>query len=210
VSTNAAASADPISSTARTWLGLGNVVGCILAFVALVATYGFAEQVMTEQAAAKGGSLVTHVAAWWGPDFPASMGMAVLLVGAAAGMVGSMIQQSRIFAERAGRETLQQTWVWWYVLRPMWSALLGAVVVVALNAGVIQIGDKSSSPAGLTVLVTAGFIAGLFTDRVLDRLRIPLGASDPAHPVRSGATPTKLRSVRPRPQPETRRARNAS
>lgn len=169
----------PMSASVRLWVGLGNFLGSIVAFVALLATYGFAEQVMAAQSAAQTGAVVTQKVTWWGPDFPASMGMAVLMVGAAAAAVGSMIQQSKIFAERAGHESLQRGWVWWYVLRPFWSALLGAVAVVALDAGVIKLGDQSTSSTGLTVLVTAGFIAGLFTDQVLQKLRSALGATDP-------------------------------
>jgi hypothetical protein len=103
-----------------------------------------------------------------------------MIVGAAAGAVGSIIQQSIIFAQRAGFQTLQRGFVYWYVLRPIWSALLGAVVVIAANAGLISIGDETTSSAGVTVLVTLGCLAGLFTDKALDRLRSLLGASDPA------------------------------
>ena len=96
--------------------------------------------------------------------------MSVLLLGAASGLVGSAIQQSIVFANRSGYETLERGWAWWYVLRPIWSALLGAVFVIAVNAGLVSIGDTATSTAGITVLATIGALAGLFTDKVLGKL----------------------------------------
>jgi hypothetical protein len=182
------APAHPMPTVTTTVVGIGNLVGGLFALVALVSTYGFTEQLMAAQDADTSGSVITRTVTWWGPDFALTMSMSLLVVGAAAGLVGSMIQQCKIFAGRAGHETLQRGWVWWYVLRPVWSGLLGAVIVVAVNAGVVQIGDKTTSVAGLTLLVTAGFLAGLFTDKILQRLEGVLGASDPARPVPVTAT----------------------
>ena len=67
-------------------------------------------------------------------------------------------------------------YVWWYVLRPVWSALLGSVVVVAVNTGLISIGDTTTSSAGVTMLVTMGALAGMYTDQALQRLQPFLGA----------------------------------
>ena len=116
---------------------------------------------------------------WWGPDFTVSVTTSVLLVAAAAGFVGSVIQQARIFAIRTGHQTAERSFLWWYLLRPLPSMLLGAVVVTAVNAGLVSIGDKATSPQGLSVLITAAAVAGLFTDAVLQRMRNVLGANDP-------------------------------
>jgi hypothetical protein len=110
------------------------------------------------------------------------------MLGATAGLVGSVIQQSIVFALRAGHERLERGYVWWYLLRPVWSALLGAVIVVAVNAGFVSIGDTTTSAAGVTVLATAGVLAGLFTDQVLQRFQKLLGASDPALPATAAGT----------------------
>jgi len=91
-----------------------------------------------------------------------------------------MVQQSIVFASRAGQQTLERGYLWWYVLRPVWSALLGGVVVLTVNAGLVSIGDETTSAAGVTVLVTAAAVAGLFTDQALQRLRSVLGAGDPS------------------------------
>jgi len=173
-----AAPSAAMSSSMKVGIGLLNLAEGLLAFVLLVWAYGFTEQIANTQAAAKSGELSHQTVAWWGPDFSLTVGMAVIVLGAASGLVGSMIQQSKIFAERAGNDRLQEGFIWWYVLRPVWSLLLGGVAVVAFNADLIQIGDKTSSSGSITVLVAIGCVAGLFTDQILQKLRKLLGATD--------------------------------
>ena len=164
-----------MSTRARRVLGAVNVVEGVLALAGLLASYGLAERLVVEQER-KGDALATVAAHWWGPDFSLTLSMSLLLVGAASGVVGSVIQQSIVFAFRAGQDTLEQGLFWWYVLRPVWSALLGSVVVVAVNTGLISIGDTTTSSAGVTVLVTMGALAGMYTDQALQRLQPFLGA----------------------------------
>lgn len=174
----------PVNQTAmtpRVMLGLGifNIVGGVVAFVALAASYGFSEQVVVTQRAAGTDVLSWQTVHWWGPDFALTVTVSFMIVGALAGIVGSFIQQSKVFAERSGRRTLEQGYLWWYLSRPVWSGLLGGVVVLAVSSGLIGLGGKVTSTAGLSVLVTMGVIAGLFTDKVLQRFRDVLGATDP-------------------------------
>jgi hypothetical protein len=55
-------------------------------------------------------------------------------------------------------------------------------VVVAVNTGLISIGDETTSTAGVTVLVTMGALAGLFTNQALRRLRPILGGPTSPEP----------------------------
>jgi hypothetical protein len=164
-----------MSTRTRRILGAVNVVEGMLALAGLLASYGLAERLVAAQEQA-GDRLATVTAQWWGPDVSLTLSMSLLLVGAASGVVGSVIQQSIVFASRAGQDTLEQGLLWWYVLRPVWSGLLGAVVVVAVNTGLISIGDTTTSSAGVTVLVTMGALAGMYTDQALQRLQPFLGA----------------------------------
>jgi len=177
-----------MSDESRRLVGVVNLGVGITGLVALIAAYGLTEQLVTAQEAARAGTVARQKIVWIGPDVLISLNMSLLIVGAAAGAVGSAIQQSIVFALRAGYESLERGYVWWYVLRPMWSALLGAVVVFAVSAGLVSIGDTTTSTAGVTVLVTAGAMAGLFTDQALQRLQLLLGATHPATP----ATETKI------------------
>lgn len=170
--------------TCRLLVGSANAVAGTLALLALVWAYGLAEQMVVAQEAAVGSTVAQASAPllWWGPSFGVSLSTSLIVVGAVAGFLGSMVQQSIVFASRAGAGTLERGYLWWYVLRPVWSALLGAVVVITVNAGLVSIGDESTSSQGVTVLVTAAAVAGLFTDQALQRMRSVLGASDPAGP----------------------------
>ncbi|MDX6302404.1 MAG: hypothetical protein QOF53_3618 [Nocardioidaceae bacterium] len=171
--------AGPMTAVTTRAVGVSNIALGAVSFMALVAAYGLAERLVTAQEHVGDGRIATVTASWWGPDLSVSLNMSLLLVGAAAGVVGSAIQQSIVFAQRAGQRTLQQGFVWWYALRPVWSALLGAIAVLTFNAGLISIGDQTTSAAGVTVLVTMGCLAGLFTDRMLQRLAPLLGATAP-------------------------------
>jgi len=181
----------PMSAKMTRWLGVTNFTTGVLGLAALVAAYGLAEHLVALQEAAPEGTLATQPVHFLGVDVSATLSMSVLLLGAASGLVGSAIQQSIIFANRSGHRTLERGWAWWYVLRPVWSALLGAVFVIAVNAGLVSIGDQTTSTGGVTVLATIGALAGLFTDKVLDKLGDLLGATPTTKP----ATSTSAESV---------------
>jgi hypothetical protein len=166
-----------MSARMTRWLGVTNLATGVLGLAALVAAYGLAEHLIALQEAAPEGTLATQPVRFLGVDVSVTLSMSVLLLGAASGLVGSAIQQSIIFANRSGHRTLESGWAWWYVLRPVWSSLLGAVFVIAVNAGLVSIGDQTTSTAGATVLATIGALAGLFTDKVLEKLGDLLGAT---------------------------------
>ncbi len=179
----------------RVLVGTLLIVQSVGALVWLVWAYGPAESLVASVDASPAESPVaTSTMHWWGPDFTLTPTTALFLVSAAAAVCGSVIQQARMFVSRAGYDTLEASFLWWYVLRPLPSALLGVLFVVTINASLVSIGDQATSPAGLSVLVTAAAVAGLFTDTVLQRMRHILGASDPH----------KVASHRPPPQEHPR------
>ena len=140
-----------------------NVVEAVVALPGLIASYGLAERLVAAQEVA-GPHRVASVSV---VDMAVTLNMSLLIVGAAAGTVGSVIRQSMAF----GRSSTPDHQVSWYVMRPLWSALLGSVSVVAVNTGLLSIGDQTTSTAAVAVLVLTGCLAGLFTDQVLGRLR---------------------------------------
>jgi hypothetical protein len=164
----------------RSFVGALLVVEAAAALVWLVWAYGPAEQLVASvDADPTEGAVSTATMRWWGPDFALTPTTALFLVSAAAGVCGSIIQQARSFISRSGYDTLERSFVWWYVLRPIPSALLGVLFVVTINASLVSLGDQATSPQGLSILVTAAAVAGLFTDTVLQKLRHVLGASNP-------------------------------
>jgi len=155
-----------------------NIAEAVAALLSLIAAYGLAEQLVADQEAAGSTGLAHRVLGWWFLDFAVTLNMSLLIVGAAAGAVGSVIRQSMTLTGRSRRA--QDRSIWWYVLRPLWSALLGSVSVIAVNTGLISIGDETTSSAGIAVLVLTGCLAGLFTDQVLRRLRNMVDRSRPS------------------------------
>jgi hypothetical protein len=154
-----------------------NIAEAVVALLSLIAAYGLAEQLVAAQEAAGSGKLANRAFDWWILDFVVTLNMSLLIVGAAAGAVGSVIRQSMTLTGRS--RSVEDRSIWWYVLRPLWSALLGSVSVIAVNTGLISIGDESTSSAGIAVLVLTGCLAGLFTDQVLRRLRSMVDRSRP-------------------------------
>ena len=94
--------------------------------------------------------------------------------------------------ERAGSRALAtESWTWWgpdvAMSLNMSLLLLGALSVVVVNAGLVSIGDTTTSTAGVTVLAAAGALAGLFTDQTLQRMSRAFGATPPDTPATSSA-----------------------
>lgn len=146
-----------------------NIAEAVAALLALIGAYGLAEKLVADQEAAVSGKVATRAFDWWGLGFEVTLNMSLLIVGAAAGAAGSVIHQGMTLTRRS--RSVADRSIWWYLLRPLWSALLGSVSVVAINTGLISIGDETTSSAGVAVLVLTGCLAGLFTDQVIRRLR---------------------------------------
>lgn len=164
------------SANARRLIGAVNVIEAVIAFSWLVWAYGLAEHLVAAQEVATKGTLATRAIGWPALHVDVTLNMSLLIVGAAAGAVGSIVHQGVAYA-RARQEHLKCDHVLCYVLRPVWSALLGAVAVISVNTGLISIGDQTTSTAGVAVLVTTGALAGLYTDQTLKRLRLPVGGT---------------------------------
>jgi hypothetical protein len=140
-----------------------NIAEALVALPCLIAAYGLAERLVAAQESVGPHRVASHSVA----HVAVTLNMSLLIVGAAAGAVGSVIQQSMAFA----RNNAPDHPLAWYVMRPLWSALLGSVSVIAVNTGLLSIGDETTSSAAVAVLVLTGCLAGLFTDQVLRRLR---------------------------------------
>jgi hypothetical protein len=113
---------------------------------------------------------------WFGPDFVLNTTSGALLIGLVGGVAGSLVHTVTIFSSRAGRDTLEATFLWWYLLRPFAAALLALLFVAAVHSGLLSISGGAEGPQTAVAFVTGG-LAGLFTDAVLQKLRSLLGAT---------------------------------
>lgn len=116
---------------------------------------------------------------WVGPDFSASATTAAFLLAATAGVAGSVVHIGGLFSCRAGRRTFEASYTWSYLLRPVLAALLAVLVVAAIRAGTISVAGDSSDNATPMLAFLAGGLAGLFTDRVVLKMRKLLGSTSP-------------------------------
>lgn len=159
----------PKQSTIRWLIVAINIVEALATLAFLIWAYGLAEHLVAAEETAEPHQVASRTVGWWFVTFDVTLNMSLLIVGAAAGAAGSVIRQTMDYARTS--RTREHRSVAWYLLRPLWSALLGSVSVIAVNTGLISIGDETTSSAGVAVLVLTGCLAGLFTDQVLARLR---------------------------------------
>ncbi len=152
-----------VATAVGLWLGsLG-----VAALMAAVWAWGIADRVGTTSQAVR----------WSGPDFTATAGTSALVLAAVGGVVGSFVHSASLFASRVGRRTFENSYFWWYLLRPLEAALVAMVFVAALRSGFVALGASSTDTRTTVLAFLAGGLAGLFTDRVMQRLRQILGAT---------------------------------
>jgi hypothetical protein len=128
---------------------------------------------------------------WLGIGFSPTADFAMLAIVALTAMAGSAVHMALIFANRAGHGKLERTWAFWYLLRPGAAALLGVLTYVVIKAGFL--GSVSDSQGkGLAFAAAVGALAGLFTDKVIAKLRDAIGASpfdrSASHPASAAKT----------------------
>jgi hypothetical protein len=113
-----------------------------------------------------------------GLDFSVSAPATLLTIVVLMAAIGSVTVMTLVFAARAGHGTLEQTYLWWYVTRPVSAAGIGVLVYMFIVAGFFDFAkiEDGSTPA-LVIAAAVGALAGLFTDQVLDRVRWVLGLS---------------------------------
>jgi hypothetical protein len=114
---------------------------------------------------------------WIGPDFTATPATSALALAAVAGVTGSVVHSASLFATRVGRRTFEVSYVWWYVLRPVEAALVAVVLVAAVRSGLVALNTTGNEGATTALAFLVGGLAGLFTDRAMQRLRGLLGAT---------------------------------
>ncbi len=114
---------------------------------------------------------------WLGPDFTATAATSALVLAVVGGVTGSFVHVASLFTSRVGRRTFETSYFWWYLLRPVEAALLAMVFVAALRSGLVALGTGTADSSTAVLSFLAGGLAGLFTDRVMQRLRGLLGAT---------------------------------
>ncbi len=165
----------PHAMTARmtAWVAVYLAVlgGIVLAVTPWVWTFA-------SHAAAAGSDVTTS---FFGGSFDISPDASLILTVVVMALAGCVSIMALTFAARAGHGTLENTYLWWYVLRPVAAAGIGVLAYLAIAAGFLTANAASGTPA-LLVAAAIGGLAGLFTDQVLALLKGVLRISDPKTP----------------------------
>jgi hypothetical protein len=94
--------------------------------------------------------------------------VALLLMVALTGSLGSLVELIRGFTKHAGRDDLSRRWEWWYGLRPVQGATLALIVYFALRGGLL--GVDSTTPLSPYGLAAFAGLTGLFTLHAVKKL----------------------------------------
>lgn len=114
---------------------------------------------------------------WVGPQFSADALTSVLLLAAVGGVVGSLVHAGHLFSRRLARSTFEASYLVWYLLRPLLSALLGMTFVAVIRIGLVSLSAKGTDFSTPYLSFAVGALAVLFLDTVLQKMRAILGAT---------------------------------
>jgi hypothetical protein len=157
----------PRYATSREILALaliGAVVG-ILLLSTLIATFPAAIGATTA------GGRVTPVPILFGLfDVDLGPDTALLLLVVLSSAAGSFVHIATSFANYAGRNRLETSWLAWYALRGIIGAALAIVFYFVLRAGFFSGDATNASVNAYGIAAVAGFV-GLFSRQATDKLR---------------------------------------
>lgn len=109
-----------------------------------------------------------------GVDVAVTNQLALMSVVVLMAALGSFTVLVLTFINRAGHETLERGFLWWYLLRPMASVGLAVLFYMALAAGYFN-QQAGEGHGALVVAAAVGGLTGLFTDKVLQSMKALLG-----------------------------------
>jgi hypothetical protein len=169
---------EPMQGARRVGVGVYLTVLGLVLFAVTPNAWSIATDVATS-----GASKVT----FWGLDFRATPAMATIAIVILMAIIGSVTVMTLVFGLRAGNNTLEAPFVWWYVTRPITAAGLAVLFYVTAISGLLDLGAITGASA-LVIAAALAALAGLFTDQVLEKMRGMLGLL-PFHETASGKDP---------------------
>lgn len=85
------------------------------------------------------------------------------------GALGSFIHAATSFATYVGNESLKESWMWWYVLRPFMGMALALIFYFVLRGGMLSGGAKAEDISLFGIAAVAGLV-GMFSKQATDKL----------------------------------------
>ena len=113
-------------------------------------------------------------ASFLGMDFQMSSEFALVALVILMASLGCFAVLVLTFANRAGHQTLEPGYFWWYLTRPIAAAVVGVLFYMVIAAGYFD-QPTDQGRAALVIAAAVGGLAGLFTDKVLQAMSKILG-----------------------------------
>lgn len=111
------------------------------------------------------------VSLFWGcVTFSASFEQRLILIVLLAGGLGAYIHAASSLADFVGNQKFQESWVLWYVLRPLIGMALAVVLYVVFRAGFLSVSAASSEVVNIYGITAIAALAGLFSKQAADKL----------------------------------------
>lgn len=155
----------PMTPRIRTMIGLWIIALAAIALGHLPWAWSLAEQLSRSKSVPR--------ARWLGLTFAPHEVSILLVIVVLTAVIGSAATLALTFAQRAGYDSLERGWVWWYLTRPFTAAGIGVLAYALLQVGFFGSNNKTSSE--LLAAAAIGGLAGLFTDQLLQKMRTALG-----------------------------------
>ncbi len=152
-------------------------IGCYLIALGAVAlavlpwAWSLATSTISSSAAGKAGTIQAH---FLGLGFTPTTEFSLVIIVILMAIIGSVAVLILTFSSRAGHETLERGYLWWYLTRPIAAAGVGVLFYMTVIAGYFN-QAAAHGRAALVVAAAIGGLAGLFTDQVLQKMRGVLG-----------------------------------
>lgn len=192
---------------------IGRALATYLLIVAGLASWGLVQifpQTQTSISNAGTGStgqaittLVFGKITLFGWQIPAREESGLILLALLSGTLGSFLHAGQSLASYIGNKQFENSWFWWYVLRPPMGAVLGVLFYFVIQAGLTST-PQTVSP--YRVVALAG-LAGWFSKQATDKLAEIFDSvfKTEKKPERKhkleGAEPPTITNVEPNPIP---------
>jgi hypothetical protein len=94
----------------------------------------------------------------------------MIIVVALAGAVGGLVHTTRSFYFHATDKTLHQSWLLWYILRPLVGSSIGLITYLIIRGGFITM-DATVKEANVYSFTALAALAGMFSEQAVEKLK---------------------------------------
>lgn len=98
--------------------------------------------------------------------------LSILVYITCSGGIGGTIYSIRGFYQNLGRESFKMNWTWWYVFRPIISAIIGLFAYFMIVGGLMSISNSPEVNYGKSVMFycAVAFLAGFSFAKFIEKV----------------------------------------